>query len=127
MWGKGIMCKAFEGMTPLDWFNYYKKKLKASHQTIRPNGFDIVETALKDYETLVEVHSITINSMKPAEQAIKSLEIIKKKGVDVFYFMNCKTLEDYNDDLLASYGYEKSDAEERMLNQEEFNLLKKVL
>ena len=36
----------------LEWLNYYKNKLQNSGQTIRPNGFDIIETALKNYEKL---------------------------------------------------------------------------
>lgn len=51
-------------------------------------------------------------------------ELIKEKQVDVPYLMNCKTLEEYNDDVLASYAYDETDAEPRMLTQEEFNLLK---
>lgn len=44
-------------LTPLEWLNYYKKKLQASGQTIRPNGFDIMETALEDYEKSKKVKS----------------------------------------------------------------------
>lgn len=57
----------------------------------------------------------------------KALKVIKEKRVDTYYLMNCKTLKEYNDDVLASYGYEESDAQERMLTQEEFNLLKYYL
>lgn len=62
-----------------------------------------------------------------AEKNKKALEIIKEKRVDVCYFMNCRTLEEYNDDVLASYAYDQVDAEQRMLTQEEYNLLKEIL
>ena len=57
----------------------------------------------------------------------KALELIKEKRVDICYFMNCRTLEQYNDDVLASYAYEEDAAEQRVLTQEEFDLLKEVL
>ncbi len=52
-------------------------------------------------------------------------KLIKEKQVDIFYLMNCETLEEYNDDVLASYAYDETDAEPRMLTQKEFDFLKK--
>lgn len=64
-------------LTPLEWLNYYKNKLQSSGQTIRPNGFDIIETALKDYEKktkLAKEYKDINNVMK----RLKTLEIIKE-------------------------------------------------
>lgn len=84
-------------LTPLEWFYYYKNKLQHSGTTIRPNGFDIVETALKDYENI-----------------LKALIIIEKKRVSIEWLMNVENVETYN----AYYDD---------LTQEEYNLLKEVL
>ena len=91
---------------------------------------DIIETTLKEYDG-AKKHIEALNK-EIIENSIKSiklkvLEIIKEKRVDACYFMNCRTLEEYNDDVLASYAYEENDAEQRMLTQEEYDLLKEVL
>ena len=105
----------------------------------------IVETALKNeyeekFDLIKQVRELkdenaslkSFNSKlwverQDNEKKLKALEIIKEKRVDVCYFMNCRTLEEYNDDVLGSYAYEKDDAEQRMLTQEEYDLLKEVL
>jgi len=80
-------------LSPLGWLNYYKNKLQSSSQTFRPNGFDIIETALK------------------------GIEIIKDKRVNLEYLKCCETYRQYC--LVCSYGNE--------ITQEEFDLLKEVL
>lgn len=50
---------------------------------------------------------------------LRALNIIFEKNVDMKYFKDCKTLEEYN-----KYCDELSD--EKSLTQEEFNLLKEV-
>lgn len=41
--------------------------------------FENIKNALKSYETLVEIHAITISAMKPIENKLKAFEIIKEK------------------------------------------------
>lgn len=36
----------------LEWLNYYKEKLQESHQTFRPNGFDMIEKSLNALEVI---------------------------------------------------------------------------
>lgn len=64
----------------------------------------------------------TIRDMFPQEfnileNALKALEIIKKKAINVFILLHSGDLETYNDMV----------EENRKLTQEEFDLLKKVI
>lgn len=60
--------------------------------------------------------------LKRLKELEKVLEIIKRKRVHVYFFMICKTLEEYND--IASCVYKENVAKQRMLTQEEYDLLK---
>ena len=117
--------KMSKELTPLEWLNYYKKKLQVSGQTIRPNGFDIIETALKEKEniekTINELFSengkvITTIEIK---KKLKALKIIKEKSVDVNWLLQCfthtKELENYNQDR------------RHKITEKEYDLLKEVL
>jgi hypothetical protein len=55
------------------------------------------------------------------EKELKALEIIKEKDVHIVWLKESKTLEAYNKEL------EKRRMFDRLLTQEEFNLLKEVL
>lgn len=70
-------------LTPLEWLNYYKNKLQNSSQTFRPNGFDIIETALKEKEqqdalirVLKEVFEFGIINEKVIEKDDGSLSLL---------------------------------------------------
>ena len=65
-------------LTPLEWLNYYKNKLQSSSQTFRPDGFDIIESALKRNNKIE-----------------KALKIIVKKKVNV-WLLTLVTFERYN-------------------------------
>ena len=99
---------------------------------------NIIETALKDYENLKEVHFIIHNGARSMNKQhtlkvlkkLKALEIIKEKRVDVSWLMKCfgfiensineEECEYYNNNYEA-YRNSKS------LTQEEYNLLKEEL
>ena len=86
-----------------------------------------LEELEKAFHTLSKEDEKTKKLLSLEIEKNRALEIIKDKRVDICYFMNCKTLEEYNDDVLASYAYEENDAKQRMLTQEEYDLLKEVL
>lgn len=67
------------------------------------------------------------DEIQAIEKDLKAFEIIKEKRVDVYYFMSCETLKEYNEDALSHYGIYDVDADQRMLTQEKFDLLKEVL
>ena len=54
----------------------------------------------------------------------KVIEILKDKRVDLDIFMNCKTLEEYNNAIEYTY---KSISENYKLTPQEYDLLKEVL
>lgn len=72
--------------------------------------------AKRNTEFLVEKIIIDI-SYKFLENALKALEIIKEKEVNVFIFLHSGDLETYNDMV----------EDNRKLTQEEYDLLKEVL
>ena len=80
------------------------------------------EQALKDLREDAERHSFEqrqhLNKrLDIIETALKALEIIKEKEVNVFIFLHSGDLETYNDVV----------EDNRKLTQEEYNLLKEVL
>jgi len=128
-------------LTSLEWLNYYKNKLQSSSQTFRPNGFDIIETALKnynqlqvDYDELNDIHNKLVKHKNKERddvvKKLKALEIIKEKGVNV-YNLTCicfkynETYEQYVIDF--NYGDSFYHLGKELLTQEEFDLLKEVL
>lgn len=60
------------------------------------------------------------------ETALKALEIIKKKNVNVGYLLICDDYEEYLDDFNDRQGEGNLPSFE-LLTQEEYNLLKEVL
>lgn len=97
-------------------------------------NYQIIEKELKRLEELEKAFKALSKDDEKAKKLLsleieknRALEIIKEKRVDVCYFMNCRTLEEYNDDVLASYAYDEVDAEQRMLTQQEYDLLREVL
>lgn len=90
---------------------------------------DLIETALKDYETrktLIE----TIDSgemifeernvWEEKQKKIKAFNTIKEKKVDIHYLLKCKTPDEYNKKI-RWLGFRDD------LVQEEFDQLKEVL
>lgn len=62
------------------------------------------------------------------EKALKAFDIIKEKRVDVFYFMSCETLEEYNYECCEDiYGFCEDGIKRGILTQEEYDLLREVL
>ena len=57
-------------LSPLEWLNYYKDKLRNSSRTFRPNGFNIIETTLKNYEELTSKPAILYRSTHGSSQAL---------------------------------------------------------
>lgn len=103
-------------------------------------SFDIIETALKEYETrktLIE----TIDSgemvfqertvWEEKQKKLKALEIIKNKEVDIGWFIEClscsKPLEVYNDRYDKIRSCDGKDYHFMQLTQQEYDLLKEVL
>lgn len=105
---------------------------------------EIIETALKEYETMKQTKIVVADKkisdedleklknqrmfsdlqceIKPlfdeeTQKKLKALEIIKEKEVDVFIFLHSGDLETYNDIV----------EDNRKLAQEEYGLLKEVL
>ena len=92
--------------------------------------FDLIEKELKRLEKLEkEFVALSKEDEKTKEllsleiEKNRALEIIKNKRVDVDLFMICKTLEEYND-IIGSRAFEEDEAKQRMLSQEEYDLLK---
>lgn len=65
------------------------------------------------------------DAIKTIEKELKAFEIIKEKSVIPAYIVNTKNVEEYNK-LLKEITFRK-DWLERILTQEEFDLLKEVL
>lgn len=78
----------------------------------KDNKFDVIDT----YE--VKNGGIIDNG---TQNKLKALEIIKEKDVHIFWLKESKTLEEYNKELL------KRSMVDRLLTQEEFDLLREVL
>lgn len=78
----------------------------------KDNKFDVIDT----YE--VKNDGIIDNG---TQNKLKALEIIKKKDVHIFWLKESETLEEYNKELL------KRSMVDRLLTQEEYDLLKEVL
>lgn len=80
-------------LTPLEWLNYYKKKLQISGQTIRPNGFGVIEKTLKDNEWLnKELVKFEMAFTEENEEKLKLKEIlgiIKEKEIDIWLLKVC--------------------------------------
>lgn len=87
---------------------------------------DIIEKALKDYEMertlrirLENINYYLVREKQENEKKLKALVIIKKKQVDVYRFMTCKTLTTYNLNYIRLRKNE--------LRKYEYNLLKEIL
>ena len=112
-------------LTPLEWLNYYKRIIRQSHETFRPNGFDAIENALKDYEnTLVRLDD-TQALLWEKQKKVDAWDIIVNKDVEIGLMKSIlhadkslHTASYYNSHFTATY---------RHLTQEEFDLLKEVL
>lgn len=134
-------------LTPLDAWKEVKDEMLEWTEGYEEN-FSIIESALKRLEEIDNKPVAFMVSSRGMENAIikeiskhkeikitnladqkklRALEIIKEKQVEVCYFMNCETLEEYNDDVIAAYAYEEDTAKPRMLTQKEYDLLREVL
>ena len=78
----------------------------------KDNKFDVIDT----YK--IKSNRIIDNG---TQNKLKALEIIKKKDVHIFWLKESETLEEYNKELL------KRSMVDRLLTQEEYDLLKEVL
>ena len=45
-------------MTSIEWLKHYENKIRESHQTFRPNGFEIIEKELKALEIIKKIVKI---------------------------------------------------------------------
>lgn len=84
-----------------------------------------IEKHLKDFVFHLEMGKVDemfiSNSFEIIEKALKALEIIKNKQVDVRYLFQCKSLRQYN------FIYEGTNQSELCLTEEEYDILKEVL
>lgn len=84
-----------------------------------------IEKHLKDYVFHFEMGKVDEmfinNSFEIIEKALKALEIIKNKQVNVRYLFQCKSLRQYN------FIYEGTNQSELCLTEEEYDLLKEAL
>ena len=94
-----------------------------SHSSQYEKASDNVSAALMSYETIIQLmhtHKIyNIDELKIAFAKLKALEIIKEKRVNVDLLHVCRSLEEYNMEILP-FG-------STSLTQEEYELLKGVL
>ena len=65
------------------------------------------------------------NELATIRKSLKALEIIKEKKVNIELLNASSSVEDYNNEVIRNYGYAFST--NRILTQEEFNLLKEML
>lgn len=127
-------------ITPLKALNEIYGDLDGYLAQLDKKDYEIVKTALKElneYKSILKDFGLenpqnlidNLNIIKDSKfhEKIKALEIVKDKQVEVCYFMNCETLEEYNDDVIAAYAYEEDAAKQRMLTKEEYELLKEIL
>lgn len=117
-------------LTPLEWLRYYKKKLQTSGQTIRPNGFDIIEKELEENDELrthnYELLKETEYYYNERNEYKRVLKIIREKRVDIRDLQECSSLEEYNDNISMNWNSTKeADYHNELLTQKEFDLLKK--
>ena len=94
--------------------------------------YQIVETALKEYERLKKLYKLEEETSKHLNDTVllmneeinkqlKALEIIKKKGIDIWAFYESKTCDDYN--IMIEYHRPQPE----YLQEQEFDFLKEVL
>lgn len=108
-------------LTPLEAFTQLICKISVSTMKTNHEELHIIETALKDYEELKIVAKPLTDEEKKSinnvAKRLKALEIIKEKGLNVDYFQrSCD--EEYKESIFCI---------ERLLTQEQFDLLKEVL
>ena len=115
----------FDGWTRIEVMNRYKPIIETALKELNEYKSILKDFGLENPQNLID----NLNIIKDSKfhEKIKALEIVKDKQVEVCYFMNCETLEEYNDDVIAAYAYEEDAAKQRMLTQEEYDLLKEVL
>lgn len=77
--------------------------------------FECIKTAIKRLETLEEEKQ---SFDKAIEKKLKALEIIKEKGVDVWWLQTINNFQSYN---------ERFDEKDVQLTEEEYELLKEIL
>jgi len=119
-------------LTPLEALeqnhNFIKSKASATEMITLGKNYQIIETALKDYEkykTIYPLMKAKLDKVSDDKLKLKMvLEIIKEKGIFPRAFHKSKNAEEYNDrlpiiDLLQS-GFSE-------YTQEEFDLLKEVV
>ena len=85
---------------------------------LHESDYNIIETALKDYENLKLKHRSMQDAVLDDFKKLKALEIIKEKRVNVQELYYSDNVEEYNEHISHS---------EKPLTQAEFDLLKEVL
>lgn len=91
-------------------------------------SFEIIETALKDYENLKLKHKSMQDAVLDDFKKLKALEIIKEKQVNVDNFLrHIKKETDYKEYKRLCGLYKIMVFSDKDLTQEEYDLLKEVL
>ena len=114
-WGKTITGE----LTPLE-------ALKRYRQYLTITDFDIIEKALKDYQTIkIQCVSELLNeiSREYVYRQLKALAIIKYKWVNVDLLIRCHYVDVYNMEM-RTYAINHKFQD---LTQQEYDLLKEVL
>lgn len=89
---------------------------------LHQDDYDIIETALKDYENLQLKHKSLLDAVLDDFKRFKALEIIKEKRVVIDLLLKSENSEMYN------VVFENWNRAERFkLTQKQFDLLKEVL
>ena len=92
------------------------KELKCKDDYIKvcKQKFDIIETALKNYEIRKQQYDFIVNVSQRYEEL---LHLVCKKEVDMFAFKKAENVEIYNKNCNSRYT----------LTKEQFDLLKEVI
>lgn len=83
-------------------------------------AFEIVETALKDYDMLAEEYHLMRKDYEQDRKKLKAFEMIKEKRVDIELLMKTQNASDYN-------KFSKNVNQSHNLGQREFDFLKEVM
>ena len=111
-----------EELTPLEAIFLLKSNM-TNAECIRFGEYvHIIETALKDYDEIKKEKLLlsAVRDLPNLFKKLKALEIIKEKGVNIYFLKNTDNVDEYNELIQPHFGM-------KALTQEEYDLLKKVL
>ena len=112
--------------TLIDGANEYEKKTGNTNPTVylSKNNLLVIEKALLKKEEPKQY----VDELKLVEKKLKALEIIKEKCVNVYWFKSELTLRNISYRYyLTNFGCFHNGLVVKLLDEEEFNLLKEVL